>query len=464
MSLYDVVTEYGFAECSPMSVYGDIFRFGSGLIQKRDEESTEMLKTNPIVYMKNDNEKQGRYRILFEDEFERYLSESYTYDFAITNGLTYFGRKMTLNKASKMYALFIDFDGLTDKSFWTFLYGCYVEPTESKYGELSYLYPLPNYVVLSGHNAHLVYVFDEPISLYPNIKLQLKNFKFGLIRRVWNTWTSKIETPQYQGINQGFRPIGGKTKIAGVKVRAFATGAPKWTLEQLNNYVFEEYRIDTEQRYKPSQMSFDEASRKYPEWVAALNDEKPRGFWCVNRNLYEWAFRKVGTESTYGHRYFGLMFLAMCAAKCSFYDEKKNPNPVTFEELKRDAERLRPRLDAVGPIDYPMTDADISSALECFDTSFVLFPRETAERLTAIKMPPQKRNYRPQAEHLARARLLCDFDHPNNSWMNKQGAPTKQQQVLDFIRENPTLSNREVAKRLKISRNTVNKWRKTMQN
>lgn len=464
MSLYDVVTEYGFAECSPMSVYGDVFRFGSGSIQKRGEESTEMLKTNPIVYMKNDNEKQGRYRILFEDEFERYLSESYTYDFAITNGLTYFGRKMTLNKASKMYALFIDFDGLTDKSFWTFLYGCYVEPTESRYGELSYLYPLPNYVVLSGHNAHLVYVFEEPISLYPNIKLQLKNFKFGLIRRVWNTWTSKIETPQYQGINQGFRPIGGKTKIEGVKVRAFATGAPKWTLEQLNNYVFEEYRIDTEQRYKRSQMSFDEASRKYPEWVAALNDEKPRGFWCVNRNLYEWAFRKVGTESTYGHRYFGLMFLAMCAAKCSFYDEKKNPNPVTFEELNRDAERLRPRLDAVGPIDYPMTDADISSALECFDTSFVLFPRETAERLTAIKMPPQKRNYRPQAEHLARARLLCDFDHPNNSWMNKQGAPTKQQQVLDFIRENPTLSNREVAKRLKISRNTVNKWRKTMQN
>ena len=464
MSLYDVVTEYGFAECSPMSVYGDIFRFGSGSIQKRDEESTEMLKTNPIVYMKNDNEKQGRYRILFEDEFERYLSESYTYDFAITNGLTYFGRKMTLNKASKMYALFIDFDGLTDVTFNRFLYGAtspYLAPRGN--GKLEFLYPLPNYVVLSGHNAHLVYVFEEPISLYPNIKLQLKDFKYGLIGRIWNRYTSTIETPQYQGINQGFRPIGGKTKLAGVKVRAFATYHPKWTLEQLNEFVLEQYRIDTEQRYKPSQMSFDEASRKYPEWVAALNDEKPRGFWCVNRKLYEWAFKKVRKESTYGHRYFGLMLLAMCAAKCSFYDEKKNPRPVTFEELKRDAEKLRPYLDKQKP-ECPMTDADIQSALECFDTSFVLFPRETAERLTAIDMPTQKRNYRPQTVHLARARLLRDFDHPNNSWMNKQGAPTKQQLVIAYLQENPNANNSQAARALKVDVKTVRKLRKTMQN
>lgn len=464
MSLYDVVTEYGFAECSPMSVYGDIFRFGSGSIQKRDEESTEMLKTNPIVYMKNDNEKQGRYRILFEDEFERYLSESYTYDFAITNGLTYFGRKMTLNKASKMYALFIDFDGLTDKTFWTFLYGCYVEPSKDKYDELFYMYPLPNYVILSGHNAHLVYVFEEPISLYPNIKLQLKNFKYGLIRKVWNTWTSKIDPPQYQGINQGFRPIGGKTKLAGVKVRAFATGAPKWTLEQLNNYVFEEYRIDTEQRYKPSQMSFDEASRKYPEWVASLNDEKPPKYWAVSRNLYDWAYRTIGEQAIYGHRYFCLMYLAMCAAKCSFYDEKKNPNPVTFEELKRDAERLRPKLDAKGPTDCPMTDADIQSALECFDTSFVLFPREVAERLTALTMPANKRNYRPQAIHMRIMSATRDILYPNGEWRNKNGKPTKQQLVIAYLQENPNANNSQAARALKVDVKTVRKWRKTMQN
>ena len=460
MSLYDVAADYGFTECSPMSVYGDIFRFGSGSIQKRDEPPTEMLKTNPIVYMKNDNEKQGRYRILFEDEFERYLSESYEYDFAITNGLTYFGRKMTLANASKMYALFVDFDGLTDSTFGNFLHGCTLEPF-MLFGSLVYEYPMPNYIVFSGHNVHLVYVFAEPISLYPNIKLQLKGFKYGLIRKVWNRYTSTIQTPQYQGINQGFRPIGGKTKLAGVKVRAFATGKPKWTLEELNNYVFDEFKIDTQQLFKPSQMSFSEAAEKYPEWVASLQGEKPRNYWAVSRNLYEWFKEQTKQGAIYGHRYFCLMFLAICAAKCSFYDAKKNPNPVTFEELKRDAEYLRPYLDEKNKA-MPMSDTDISSALECFDTCYVLFPREVAERLTAITMPQNKRNYRTQAVHLARARVLRDFDHPNNSWMNKDGRPTKQQQVIAYIKAHPNANNSEVSKALGISRPTVIKWRKTM--
>ena len=461
MSLYDVAADYGFTECSPMSVYGDIFRFGSGSIQKRDEPPTEMLKTNPIVYMKNDNEKQGRYRILFEDEFERYLSESYEYDFAITNGLTYFGRKMTLANASKVYALFIDFDGLTQETFNRFVYGC-VNTVRNFDGTIQTLYPMPNYFVFSGHNVHLVYVFEEPINLYPYVKMQMKDLKYGLIRSVWNGYTSTLKTPQYQGINQGFRPIGGKTKIDGVKVRAFATNQPKWTVPELNLFVLEQYRIDLGQHFEQTRLTFDEAAELYPEWVAALKDEKPRGYWAVNRNLYEWSKRKIEGEAKYGHRYFCLMLLAMCGAKCSFYDEKKNPNPVTFEEVKRDAESLREKLDKVKP-EYPMSDSDISSALECFDTSFVLFPRETIERLTAIPMPQQKRNYRKQAIHMRIMSATRDILYPDNSWMNTDGRPTKEKEIIEYIQANPTLSNREIAKRLKVSRNTVNKWRKTMQ-
>ena len=454
MSLYDVVAEFGLAECSPMSFYGDIFRLGSGSIQRCGEPSNEMLKTNPLVYMKNDEDVHGCYRILFEDDFERYLSKAQRYDFAITNGLTYFGRKMTLNKASKMYALFIDLDGQEDRTLKSLLY---VASNDTKFN----LYPMPNYVVLSGHNVHLVYVFEEPISLYPNIKLQLKNFKYGLISKLWNPQLSTIKTPQYQGINQGFRVIGGKTKIEGVKVRAFGTGQPKWTLEGLNRYIPEQFRIDTQQLFKPSQMSFSEAAEKYPEWVAALQDEKPRNYWAVSRNLYEWSKRKIYEHAQYHHRYFCLMLLAICGVKCSFYSEKKNPNPVTFEEVQKDAEEMREFLDLCN-LEHPMSDADISSALECFDTCYVLMPRETLERLTAIPMPPQKRNGRTQAEHLARIRALRDIDYPNGEWRNMNGAPTKEKLVHDYFKKHPNDSNRKAAIALNISRVTVGKWRKTM--
>ena len=36
---------------------------------------------------------------------------------------------------------------------------------------------MPTFLVLSGNGLHLYYVFEEPIDLYPNIKIQLKKPK-----------------------------------------------------------------------------------------------------------------------------------------------------------------------------------------------------------------------------------------------------------------------------------------------
>ena len=231
---------------------------------------------------------------------------------------------------------------------------------------------------------------------------------------------------------------------------------------ELNLFVLEQYRIDLGQHFEQTRLTFDEAAELYPEWVAALKDEKPRGYWSVNRNLYEWSKRKIEGEAKYGHRYFCLMLLAMCGAKCSFYDEKKNPNPVTFEEVKRDAESLREKLDKVKP-EYPMSDSDISSALECFDTSFVLFPRETIERLTAIPMPQQKRNYRKQAIHMRIMSATRDILYPNGEWRNTKGKPTKQALVITYLKAHPNANNSEASRDLGIDVKTVRKWRKTMQ-
>lgn len=45
--------------------------------------------------------------------------------------------------------------------------------------------------------------------------------------------------------------------------------------------------------------------------------------------------RKIFEGARVGHRYNCLMVLTTYAMKCSMYDEKHNPEPVTYEELEK---------------------------------------------------------------------------------------------------------------------------------
>ena len=233
MSLESVLLEYGASEVSAMDVYSDIFQLGYGFIQTEGEPSGEH-KANPIIvgsfggHYDEDGKLEGdrvRRRILFEDTFEDTLAEFSDANWAITNGLTYWGRANTADAQSKMCALIFDLDGQDDVTLRNFFYNC-----RSDYP----YYPDPNYIILSGHNIHLYYVLEEPADLYPNTKSLLKDMKYRLTDRMWNKYTSREwehpqhplvdalmlwEHPQHQGINQGFRVIGGKTKDGGT-VRA----------------------------------------------------------------------------------------------------------------------------------------------------------------------------------------------------------------------------------------------------
>ena len=61
--------------------------------------------------------------------------------------------------------------------------------------------PIPTFLVMSGTGLHVYYVFEEPIDLYPNIKLQMKALKYDLTFRMWDyKSTSKKERVQYQSI------------------------------------------------------------------------------------------------------------------------------------------------------------------------------------------------------------------------------------------------------------------------
>ena len=338
--LQDVLKEWGGYLVTPMDVYSDMFKIGEGYIQRSDEAPGE-FKANPIGYYKKNNEAKGHYRILFEDTFEEVLQELHGGDFSLLNGITYFGRKNIQEHASKMFAMIFDLDGVTDKTLNAFLSGAIVGDA----------YPVPNYIVLSGHGVHLYYLFEEPISLFPYTKIQLKELKYALTDKIWNRYTSTEKKVQHQGINQGFRTIGGRTKegTSDRIVKAFKLNEHPFSVEQLCRYVPEEKRLDPEKIWKESKYTLDHAKKKFPEWYekVVVNGDRSRKYWDIAGKvngdnpyaLYDWWKRALEAGASYGHRYFAIMALAIYGAK----------NGKLYEEVRKDALEYVPFLNSLNP-------------------------------------------------------------------------------------------------------------------
>ena len=449
--LEDVIKAWGGKEVTAMDVYRDMFHFGEGYLQKENVEKGG-YKANPIAYWRNDKALHGHYRVLFEDTFESWLPELQAADFCIINGITYFGRKNLMDHASKMFAMIFDLDGVTDVTLNNFFNGAFEAD----------VYPIPNYVVLSGHGIHLYYCFEEPISLFPNLKIQLKELKFALTERIWNSYTSTYKSRQVQGINQGFRVIGGKTKKDALeeKVRAFRLNEHPFSLEMLCNYVPDAMRVDKNKLFKESKMSLQEAQKRYPEWYERVVVKKDKNVkrWKIEEKvhgsnpyaLYDWWVRKIHEGAAYNHRYFCVMCLAIYAVKCN----------VPIERLKEDAYGLVPFLNAINPSE-PFTESDVRSALECYDLRYATFPLKDIEILSAIKIERNKRNGRKQEQHLARARAVQAVDDPEGNWRNRKGRPDKKMMINEYIAEHPEASVSEVSKALGVSRTTVYKYKES---
>ena len=306
----------------------------------------------------------------------------------------------------------------------------------------------PNYVILSGHGVHLYYLFEEPIPLYPNIKIQLKAFKYALTETLWNGYTSEAKR-QYQGINQGFRVIGGKTKIDGVRVRAFHLSNHPFTLSELGKYVPDkELLVDESKLFRESTMTLEEAKKAYPEWYQdRIIDKQPRRNWTVKSDLYEWWKRQIleHRDDRYGHRYFSIMCLAIYGAKCN----------IPEEQVKADALDLVPFMNTIVP-DHEFTEDDVMSALECYDRRYCTFPRGDMEKISGIPIKVNKRNYRTQEMHLRGARAIRDINNPN--WREGNGRKPKAEIIKAWRAEHPEETKADCNRQTGIDPKTIRKW------
>ena len=448
MSLQAVLESWGAKEVSPMEVYTDIFRLGTNTIQC-EREPKGKYKSNPIVYFKNENEENGHYRILFDDTFEETLKIAQAADFAIINGITYFGRKNLMKHASKMYAMIFDLDGVTEGSLENFFSGAFNIQK----------YPIPNYIVLSGHGIHLYYVFEYGVSLFPNIKLQLKELKYELSNLIWNTYTSIESKKQIQGINQGFRVIGGKTKPGSpiAKSIAYRLYDHPHCLQSLNYFV-SATKIDETKLFRESTMSLAEAKKMYPDWYQriVINGE-PFKKWDIAGKvhgnnphaLYDWWLQKITRYATPGHRYFAIMCLAIYAAKCD----------VPEDRLRADALRVQPLLNNLNPSE-PFTVADVESALECYDLKYCTFPIKDIEKISGIPIPRNRRNGETQEMHLEMCRFKLKLKS-KKAKKNLQGRKSFSERAREIRRwrlDNPAGTKADCIRSTGISRPTVKKW------
>lgn len=253
-----------------------------------------------------------------------------------------------------------------------------------------------------------------------------------------------------QGILQGFRVVGSGSKLGReYPVTAYRLGG-RVTLEKLLEFIpdsnGEQQRLEGLMR--KSRLSLAEAKEKYPDWYERrIVKKERRGRWTVKRDLYDWWLHRIGDEIRVGHRFYGIMTLAIYAKKCG----------ISEDELRRDAFSLLKPYDDMSVEDINrFTKDDVVCALEMFNEDYVTFPRDDIAKLSGLTMPVNKRNWRKQEQHLKIARATRDIIHDN--WREGNGRPSVQNRVYEWRQKHPEGRKADCHRDTGLDPKTIRKW------
>lgn len=364
-------------------------------------------------------------------------------DFTIMSPVSYFGWQRRGRNARYLYAMAFDLDGVGMPQLRDTLHQMDKD-----------IIPKATFVVNSGTGLHLYYVLTEPVPMYPQNQKILKELKYALTRQIWNRFTSSIREPQMQSILQGFRVVGTGTKLGkDYPVVAYRYGGVV-ELEKLLDYIpdsnGEQQRIQALMR--KSRLSLAEAKEKYPDWYERRVVKKERrGCWTVKRDLYDWWLHRISDEIRVGHRFYGIMTLAIYAKKCG----------IDEVELRRDAFALLQPYDDMSVEDINrFTKDDVVCALEMFNEDYVTFPRDDIAKLSGMTMPVNKRNWRKQAQHLrlARGQLAILRDMGEVKQGRPLGSGTAQKRVYEWRQQHPEGRKADCHRDTGLDPKTIRKW------
>ncbi len=379
------------------------------------------------------------------------LPELLQEEFVITSPIGYYGKRRSGDNARYAYAMAFDLDGVEMPQL-----------RDVNHQMQQEIIPQATYIVNSGRGLHLYYFFKEPVILLPTIQTALKELKYALTKEViWNRFTSTRKEAEVQGILQGFRMVGSPSKLGSdypVTAYRFGQGERKSVGE-----LVDALPATSENREKVHSIllalkgvHLQEAKEKWPEWYQRrIVEKQPRGRWYVKRDLYDWWLREIKNKITVGHRFYGVMTLAIYAIKCG----------IEEDELRRDAYSLLQPYDNMSIEDVNrFTEEDIEAALNIYQENYNTFPRDDISKLTGIPMKVNKRNGQKQADHLEEARAIRDIrmKRQGRKWDDNNGRPkgsgTAQEKVNQWQKDNPGKSKAECNRQTGLDPKTIRKW------
>lgn len=428
-----------YEEVDPLDFYREIFPVGSF----QEQGNTERKSGNGMLVYKNEHG-QHWHKLIFDDLAE--IPNWYGIEDVYIRSASFIGKNTKNENASMIYALVFDLDGqgITELQMVT------------QFMRKGTNIPKATFVVLSGHGLHLYYVLEKPIRATMNNIRKLNKLKEGMTKLIWNRYTSNIEKIQFQYCLQGFRMVGSASKMGKrYPVRAYRFSDEHYTIEELVSWIpklkeWDEYRIDMTER---DTVPKDTAKKLWPDWYEYRINQGKSSKWHIKRDLYDWWKNKIVEGATYGHRYFCLMCLAIFAIKCD----------VSEEELKRDALELVPILDRLSNDTDPksrFTEEDALCALHGYRDNFKTWGRDKLSLVSAIPMPPNKRNYRTRAEHLVLARGIKDIKKKMGEVVEgrPKGSGTKKEIIVQWKLEHPTGRKSDCHRDTGIDPKTIRKW------
>lgn len=435
MNIFEEWLEIYFEEMTPFEFYREVFPPGE--LQNKGEYTKG--KYNAIaVEVTKEKKKNGKPKILrhtITDDLEKINELCESDNFCLCSPISYCGKERTASHSRFCYAIAVDLDKIRivdgNPNGLLNLWNGHIEGVER--------IPKPTMIVSSGTGLHLYYVFEEPIPLFQNTTKQLQKYKHELTRLIWHDSITSIKDEreiQQEGIFQGFRMPGTVTKN-GERTRAFETGR-KVTIEYLNRFVDDEYQVN---RYTVKKdMTLSKAKEQFPEWYERrIVKKEPKGVWHISRNLYDWWKREILKKATVGHRYYCLMMLSLYAQKCSMYDPKHNPNPVTYDELEKDCFEIMEYFETLTDSDDNHFDeSDVQDALESFNEKYITYPRNSVEYKSGIAIKENKRNGQKQEWHLEDCRMLkANMKRRGRAFKHPEGRPDKRKVVQEWQATHP---------------------------
>lgn len=384
-----------------------------------------------------------KYREMTTDDLCEYQADKdnvYVVPASFINGC-YNGRT-----CKDMYALVVDVDQIKPETLDIII----------ENGNLGLKIPMPSYIVNSGSGVHLYYVFREKVPYY------WKNRKLlaTMYRRLCAITKQRIAAKtDWHSIVQPFRMPGSLTKLGQVAT-AWECGQ-KWTVialaKRLGIDQEEIDKLDLESRGLVSQEEYRERlAQRAAQQGKPLRKKRKYRLQDGNKGFYQYCLDRCYKDTEQGNRYMSMVGLSVVAYKVG----------VEKEQLASDLKELLWHYNQIGTT---VSVKEMEKSMRAYNVKALSCTSQTLEEWFGwdfyrlqdkIREQKQRKDRKPRSreENVKVITAIRDALHPDGTWRNTDGRPTKRDQIAEYRREHPEAKPRDCIEDTGISKNTVYKW------